>query len=264
MGPDVGAAGQLILFFSITVLQALVSLIVFSYAAYSFLVVFVQTAAGNDEVIWPGDPIQDWFLKVWYLLWLLAVWAVPACLLLALFRLPRPLYAAGVLGVLWLMFPVTLLSSLSGTSRLNILRAKIVTLLARHAGTMFGFYLVTFLLLVACAGLWYLGIVRWTMVVPVAAGVGAIGFLLYARLLGRIGFLISRRSSEKSKSGQPERPEEAESAEEFVRRMAAEKAKAVFARIAQPCQWPILGADMAASQTCPAWHSPSPSMQKTR
>ncbi|OFW07568.1 MAG: septum formation protein Maf [Acidobacteria bacterium RIFCSPLOWO2_12_FULL_59_11] len=41
----------------------------------------------------------------------------------------------------------------------------------------------------------------------------------------------------------PERPEEAESTEEFVRRMAAEKAKAAFARIAQPCQWPILGAD---------------------
>ena len=40
-----------------------------------------------------------------------------------------------------------------------------------------------------------------------------------------------------------ERPEETESAEEFVRRMAAEKARAVLARIAQPCQWPILGAD---------------------
>lgn len=44
-------------------------------------------------------------------------------------------------------------------------------------------------------------------------------------------------------TGLSERPEKAESAEEFVRRMAVEKAEAVLGRLAQPCISPILGAD---------------------
>src|SRR5262249_8746141 len=105
MGLAAGMANAL-LFFMLFVALILAALIVFSYAAYSFLVAFVNTAAGNDEVHWPGDPIQDWFFKLWYFLWLLAFWVVPVSLILGILGLP-PFRAAGiVLTVLWLIFPV--------------------------------------------------------------------------------------------------------------------------------------------------------------
>src|SRR5262245_24357180 len=126
--------GNLLLFFSLFVALILFSLLVFSYAAYSFLLTFVNTAAGNDEVVWPGDPIQDWLFKLWYFLWLLALWAVPASLLLGFIGLSRAASAGVMLGLLWLIFPVTLLSSASATSQFIVLRPMIVGLLFRHFG----------------------------------------------------------------------------------------------------------------------------------
>src|SRR5947209_11126748 len=105
---DVAAAGHFILFFSILVGLILVGLLVFSYGAYSFFVTLIDTAAGSDEIIWPGEPIQDWLFKIWYLGWVLAVWAVPATFALGVFALPRPIFAAWLGGFLWLVFPVGL------------------------------------------------------------------------------------------------------------------------------------------------------------
>src|SRR5947208_1533404 len=119
---DIAAAGALILFFSVLVALILTALLVFAYLAYSFLAVLSDTAVGNDAVLWPGDPLFDWFFKGWYLGWLVAVWAVPATFLVSLFRLPGPLFAACVAACLWLLFPIGLLSSLSAESRFAVLR----------------------------------------------------------------------------------------------------------------------------------------------
>jgi hypothetical protein len=233
---DIGAAGHLLIFFAVTIGQILLSLLVFSYAAYSFLHVFIDTAAGNDEVRWPGDPMLDWILKVWYLLWLLAIWAVPAFLVLALLGISGQSFVVFLVGFLWLIFPITLLSSLSASSRLVIFRPVIVRLLLKHPATLAGFYAITGILLVICVGLFCasvlpegsflppvmegdprhrprrLPIERGTLL-PVAAVAGAIGLLIYARLLGRIGWLISRHPS----GDVPEegRPEEADQVETF-------------------------------------------------
>jgi hypothetical protein len=203
---DIGAAGNLIIFFSLFVALVLVGLLVGSYAAYSFLLTLTNTAAGNDEVLWPGDPITDWLFKICYLGWLLALWAVPASLVLAVMQLPPPLTALCLAALLWLIFPASLLSSLSAHSQFVVLRPTIIHLLFRHFGATVRFYASSGLVVLVCAALGYAAVFGFggahaydqpVLLVPLAAGAGAVGWLLYARLLGRMALLISRPDSGK-------------------------------------------------------------------
>src|ERR671936_2922622 len=74
----VGNAGAALLFFMYLVGMTIIGLYVAAYAAHSFLTAVEDTAAGNDEVRWPHDPLVDWAWKLFYLVWLAAVWLVPA------------------------------------------------------------------------------------------------------------------------------------------------------------------------------------------
>src|SRR5262249_35355107 len=93
-----------------------------SYTACSFFVVVQDTAGGIDEVVWPGEPVGEWLGRGTVLAWLVLVWLAPLGMFLraaapGLFR-DDPvavLIAAGV--ILWLFFPIAVLSSLSGGSR---------------------------------------------------------------------------------------------------------------------------------------------------
>lgn len=201
---DIAAAGYLILFFSLLVALVVVGLLVLSYLAYSFLVVLSNTAAGNDEVLWPGEPIQDWFFNAWYLAWVVAVWAVPTSLLVGFLGPPRPLFAVYVGACLWLLFPVGLLSSLSAESRLVVLRPMIIRSLIRHPGTTLGFYISAALVLALCGGLTYAavfgigfqGLDQPFIWMPLAAVFCAAGSLIYARLLGRLAWITSQARGE--------------------------------------------------------------------
>jgi hypothetical protein len=193
---DIAAALSTILFFVFSMVQVVAAALTFSYAGYSFFTAFVNTAAGSDEVVWPGEPIQDWIGKGWYLVWLLAVWAVPATLLAGLFSPSLWLYTLIVVGMLWLVFPVTLLSSLSAESRLVILRPTILRRLGRRWLALLIFYPVTALLLAVCVVLFYYAVLGPIISLPGAAFVGGVSFLIYARLLGRIGWLISQDEEE--------------------------------------------------------------------
>src|SRR5437660_632300 len=132
----IGAAGILIFFFSVLIAEILVSLIVLSYAAHCFLVVLVHTAAGDDHIQWPDDPLADWFLRVWHFLWLLAVWLVPAFFLMKIFHPRPPVFVAGVVALLWLVFPVTLLSSFTALSQWVIFRPVILRALLAYSGSL--------------------------------------------------------------------------------------------------------------------------------
>jgi hypothetical protein len=207
---DIAAAGWSILFFSIFVALILVGLLVFSYAAYSFFVVVSNTAVGCDEVLWPGEPIQDWFLRVWYLVWLVAVWAVPAGFLVSFVGLPRPYVAVAVAGFLWLLFPVGLLSSMSAESRMVVLRPVIVGVLLKHFWTTLRFYASSAVVVGACSALGYAALFGLNIrgfdlpviTVPLAAVACTAGGLIYARLLGRTAFMTGQSSSEEPGVGE--------------------------------------------------------------
>jgi hypothetical protein len=188
----VGAAGLLIIFFAVFIATILVSLFVLSYATHCFLVVLVHTAAGDDAIKWPDDSLYDWFLRVWQFIWLLAVWFVPAFFIMKLMAAPPLAFVAGTVAILWLVFPVTVLSSLSALSGWVIFRPVILRALFKHLGTLLGFYFITGILLALCTGLFYASVLTdYAILLPVAAAMGAIGFFIYARLLGRIGLIIS-------------------------------------------------------------------------
>jgi hypothetical protein len=193
---EVAGAASAILFGIITLVQLLLSFMVLSYAGYSFLTVFVNTSAGTDEVLWPKDPFQDWMWKSWYLAWLLAVWAIPVWLVANFLNPPVWQFALIVGGFLWLMFPLGLLSSLSASSRWVVLRPVIVGMFLGNIGSTLAFYLISGVLIAGWGALFYYAILGPFYFVPLAAFSAASVFLIYARLLGRIGWVFTQQHPE--------------------------------------------------------------------
>src|SRR5262245_1925292 len=87
-----------------------------AFAAHSLVIVLEQTAAGFDTVAWPQERLLDWVWKGFYLFGLVVIWLVPVGFLFAWIGPQRPVvwFATGAALWLWLVFPVSLLSSLSG------------------------------------------------------------------------------------------------------------------------------------------------------
>jgi hypothetical protein len=83
------------------------------------------------------------------------------------------------------------LSSLSGSSRLFIVRAKVLVQLLRIPGAMLIFYFVSAILFAAFLGLAYVTLMNgWFLLVPVTAVAATVVLMIYARLLGRIAWLL--------------------------------------------------------------------------
>jgi hypothetical protein len=204
------ALPEVMMFILLLAAQGIVGLYVAAYAGHCLLVVVQQTAAGNDEVVWPEEPFLDWVGEIFYLTWLLAVWLVPAWFVLRLVDLPvfaaSPTVSLGVLavGLLWLIFPISLLSSLSANSRYVLFRLTILKQLAKRLPAVAGFYVASAALLLSCSALVYLSAARavW-LLLPVAALAVASAVLIYARLLGRIAWLISYQAPGKRRKSGP-------------------------------------------------------------
>jgi hypothetical protein len=211
---NVAAAGSTIIFISLLVLQAIVGFLVLSYAGRCFLLVVEETAAGNDEVIWSREPITDWFGKFFYLAWLAGVWLVPTWLVLRFLREPPWPDAPGLafvvasVGAIWLLFPVSLLSSLAAGSPWAVLYPGLLWRLLRHFFAMVGLYVSSAALLAASAALAYFVLTRGRamLLLPVVALIAAAVLLIYARLLGRVALLVNRRSAEEAEVEESEPP----------------------------------------------------------
>jgi hypothetical protein len=188
--------GQAMMFMCLMVGQCLLGLLLLVYGARCFQVVVEETAAGIDEVAWPDEPYLDWLARAVHVFWLAAVWLVPVGFLLRFLAranpdLPVAALALPPVGVFWLMFPIGVLSSMSASSPWAVFRPALLTGLARIAPSVVVFYAVSALLLAACAGC--VGYALSTLNLLWMAG-GAIAvsttFLIYARLLGRIAWLL--------------------------------------------------------------------------
>jgi hypothetical protein len=189
----------------------LLSVLVFTYAAYSTMVTTVNTAAGNDEVVWPREPLQDNIGLLFYMAWIIAIWMVPAHFLLKLTDLPAEWRAGIMIFCLWLVFPFSFLSSLSGSSRLIIIRLAIARSFAAQAPTIAAFYGTSLVLAVLCLGTVRLGVTASLLWVFPAGFVSAWGLLVYARLVGRVGWSLSQtRLKRRRKPGAPPEAEDIE------------------------------------------------------
>jgi hypothetical protein len=220
----IGGYGLGILFFCAMVGVIIVGLFYLAYAAQCLFVVLESTGAGSDKVVWPDEPMFDWLGKLGYLVVLLIccftpVWLFVEVFLGELLGLSVPPTYAVFLGVLWLLYPVCLLSSLSSEHHWMLLRPTILRQLLRHPGAMAIFYGMTGVLLLAAFGLAYVALDRRPLLIPVAAMALATVPLLHARLLGRIAWLISSPSNNKKpkrKKKKRQTPEETAAAEDLA------------------------------------------------
>src|SRR5262245_42423904 len=137
-GTAVGAAGEVIFFVTMSATALMGGVLLLAYTAYCFFVVVDDTTAGLDEVIWPGEAGGEWLGRAAVLAWLVLIWLAPLGMFLrvaapGLFRDDPGIVLLAVGVVLWLFFPLGVLSSLEGRSRWAFFRPKILPGLARVA-----------------------------------------------------------------------------------------------------------------------------------
>src|SRR5947209_2378193 len=181
------------IFFVLTLVATMiVGTYVLAYAAHCFFTVVEQTAAGNDEVAWPNIPYTDWLWEAVYILWLSALWLAPFA-----FTVSGRAGTAGLItsaALVWLFFPITLLSSMSASTRWALLSPSLLRrLLGQRTGSLLLFYLHSGPVLAAAAALLYLTFFRHgglAYLLLTAAGLAA-ALLIYGRQIGRLAHLIT-------------------------------------------------------------------------
>lgn len=191
-----GNAGVVIISVCLIALLGIVGTLVLAYAAQCFGVVVEETAAGLDEIVWPSEPPTEWMGRAVLLGWQVLVWLAPLGLLLRAlkpaFVKEEPWLIVVLVGViLWLFFPIGVLSALTGGSRWAFFKPKLLLGLSHIPVTALGFYALTPLLLAAGLYPWYFAVRGSALLVPVAALVGAAALLIYARLLGRVAWRLN-------------------------------------------------------------------------
>jgi hypothetical protein len=155
--------------------------------------------SGIDRVEWPDEPFYDWAVQSLALLGLAALVLVPVGLLsraLAADLLPGQgaLRFAVLAGpALWLLLPVGLLSSLASPSRWQVVSGGVLVRLFRLLPSAVLFYVLSAAVLAAAVGLAGVAILspHW-YILPIAAVLGPALWLIHARLVGQLGWLVHR------------------------------------------------------------------------
>ena len=204
----IAGSGNAILFVVVLAAWAVVSAYLLVLAARAYTVIVQGTAAGIDRVEWPDEPIFDWIVTAVQFLGVSAIILAPAGILGRalsdrLFPADRALrFLVLAAPLVWLFFPVGLLSSMSSASRWVVLSPRVVLALVRIAPTVVAFYLVTGVLLTGGGALGYLGLVGepW-YVLPLAVVTLSAIWMIHARLVGRLGWLIQRQTRAATKRG---------------------------------------------------------------
>ena len=201
-----------LIFVPLLVITVLVGIGVWVFLSHSIVVVVEETGAGNEQVHWADEPFVDWIWQSGYLALVAVVWIAPAILFGRVTTYNsepyhRPLYIILHAALaFWVMFPLSLLSTMAGESRLTLLHFELFQRLAKRWPSVLLFYLCTFLLVAAAAPalLWA---VRGQGPIPMIAGpvIVASTFMLYARLLGRLACL-ARTTYVRTKSKKKARP----------------------------------------------------------
>ncbi|MFL5243315.1 MAG: hypothetical protein ACJ8FY_14515 [Gemmataceae bacterium] len=195
-----------LMFISLMLAGVVVGFIVISYAAHCFLLIIEDTAAGNDEVIWPEEPLYDWIMKGFYLVAVVAIWLAPLGVIARILKVngaSQPLFLSWLglaIALLWLMFPISLFSAMSAQSRWVLLRWTILRELARVSGALLTLYFASGLLLAALVGLGYLTVEGGRLWLLVFLGpMASWGLLVYGRLLGRLAWQLEQLKPRKKK-----------------------------------------------------------------
>jgi hypothetical protein len=198
-----GAFGFAAMLVSTVVLTSLLTIIMLAHTGRFMMGVLQETAAGIDDIRWPDEPPTDWLLRAVRLGAILLLCLAPAGLLSRGLRemlFPNdPGLRLLVLAIpmLWLYFPIGLLSALSSVSGWALLRLEIVSRLLRILPSLLAFYGLTGVQFLLIGASWYFALFgslgsSSILAVLLASVLTAAGVLLYARQLGRLAWLLSR------------------------------------------------------------------------
>jgi hypothetical protein len=149
----------------------------------------------RDGVQWPDDLFVDYFAKAFYLSYIIGLWAGPAILvgrLAAGHSIWSTVIAA---SAFWLFFPIGLLSSLASESRWTPFWTGIISAFFKRLGKTLRFYLLSAPVMAVLFLAFDLIFVHrnavdigWSVALcPIAV----LLFFIYARLLGRLGLVIT-------------------------------------------------------------------------
>jgi hypothetical protein len=163
----------------------------------------------RDGIDWPDEPFADHFAKGAYLFYLVVLWGGPA-VLVARLAVGHSAWTSVLAGtIFWFVFPIGLLSSLASDSRWTPFTPRVLVAMACRPLQTLGFYLLSAPVLAVLVLTLDLALVHssrvglaWTLALAPA---GSLAFFLYARLLGRLGMVLSFVEFERPEPRKPGR-----------------------------------------------------------
>jgi len=214
----VGAAGNAILFIFSLIGLVIMTVYALAWAGHCYLVVVQGTAAGSDRVGWPDEPIFDWIVRGLFPTSLVVVLLGGAAILARalgpsfLPNQPELRFLLLAVPMVWLLFPVAMLSSLASNAGFSIFSFRLLWRLVQLGPALPLFYLVTAVLVPAAAALLSVGLLtRAWYVLPIAVVFAGAVLLLHARFLGRIGWMLSQLDFRSRKKAPRQKDQEDES-----------------------------------------------------
>jgi hypothetical protein len=190
---DSSADGRPFLYLILFWIPFPIALVILSFTTYTFLQIVQSTAMGKEEVTWTEDGSGGGWLEI---LLLLALCLAPPGLVLMLavpgiwFTHPQLVFLLAALE-LWLCFPIIMLSLLTGSSSWVFVRWSVLAGLVRILPTTCSFYLASLPLILGGTAGWVPALGKQPGYLPVAAILGSASLLVYARLLGRLAWLMA-------------------------------------------------------------------------
>jgi hypothetical protein len=202
-----------VIFLPALVGSAIFVFLLLAFAANHYLTVMQSTGAGARDVEWVSEPFVDNFGKVFYLGWLFGLWAGPAYFIgLAVAPDDGSVRMLVAVAFLWVMYPISQLSSLSASTYWLPLHPDVFVRLAQKPGVVLGF-LVWSGLTLAVFGValrWSFGTKGQSELLFVGAPLLVASGLVYARLVGRLAFALTYTKSlfgnKKEKKPKPDDP----------------------------------------------------------
>jgi hypothetical protein len=200
---------------SLTVLSVLFSL----HPAACFLRVIEETAAGTETIEWPREPWFDYLGRWFYLLWLVAISIAFSALVMLTVPLSGRLWWCPVLLLSWFIFPVFLLSTLSGGAWWMLVDGPMFVRLLQRPGAALFLVVNVVVMAIPWAVLGYFAIVELHMwLIPAIGVTWSTMLLIYGRALGRTGWAITfeekRRVMKRRKKRRPVADDDNAEAEE--------------------------------------------------
>jgi hypothetical protein len=164
------------------------------YGSAQFIAIVEDTAAGNDRYQRP-EVVTDWFGSLLHLAYIGFCTMLPSVAIAAggasVFASPWGLLMGFVPAMI--LFPIFLLSSIAGLSSMAIIHGNVIMGFLRKPLLFPVFFLASSVMAAACLGLGYVVFLTFSFFMAFVMGFSwSACLIIYARLLGRVGWVLSQ------------------------------------------------------------------------